>query len=105
MGVFTFLCKSSGEAWTAKELNDDLEGFDNSNKNGDKSIGTSSELNLSFADSLYLHPNDTSGSPIVTIKTAIGCTRDILRQSDCLDRLSEIPWVVPTFVVIEGEVL
>ncbi|GJX08375.1 hypothetical protein Tco_0196307 [Tanacetum coccineum] len=34
---------------------------------------------------------------------AVGCTRDILRQSDYLDWLSEIPWVVPTFVVIEGE--
>ncbi|GJS98441.1 ribonuclease H-like domain-containing protein [Tanacetum coccineum] len=41
---------------------------DNSNKKGDKSIGSSSELNLSFGDSLYLHPNDTGGSPIVTIK-------------------------------------
>nr|GEZ88234.1 hypothetical protein [Tanacetum cinerariifolium] len=30
-------------------------------------------------------------------------TRDILRQRDCLDRLTEIPWVVLTFVVIEGE--
>ncbi|GJV22506.1 hypothetical protein Tco_1371526 [Tanacetum coccineum] len=28
---------------------------------------------------------------------------DILRQSDCLDQLSKIPWVVSTFVVIEGE--
>ncbi|GKF61219.1 hypothetical protein Tco_0181273, partial [Tanacetum coccineum] len=35
---------------------------------------------------------------------AVGCTWDILRQSDCLDRLSEIPWVVPTFIVIEGEI-
>ncbi|GJX58636.1 hypothetical protein Tco_0290026 [Tanacetum coccineum] len=34
----------------------------------------------------------------------VGCTRDISRQSDYLDRLSEIPWVVPTFVVIEGEI-
>ncbi|GJX65766.1 hypothetical protein Tco_0300109 [Tanacetum coccineum] len=25
-------------------------------------------------------------------------------QSDCLDRLSEIPWVVSTLIVIEGEV-
>ncbi|GJV59015.1 reverse transcriptase domain-containing protein [Tanacetum coccineum] len=33
-----------------------------------------------------------------------GCTRDILRQRDFLDRLSEIPWVVLTFVVIEGEI-
>nr|GEZ12233.1 hypothetical protein [Tanacetum cinerariifolium] len=36
-------------------------------------------------------------------EAAIGCTRDILRQRDFLDRLSEIPWVVPTFVVIKGE--
>nr|GEW42725.1 hypothetical protein [Tanacetum cinerariifolium] len=36
-------------------------------------------------------------------ETALGCTRNILRQSDCHDRLSEIPRVVPTFVVIEGE--
>nr|GEY26131.1 ribonuclease H-like domain-containing protein [Tanacetum cinerariifolium] len=41
---------------------------DNSNKDGDKFIGTSSEFNLTFGDSLYLHPNDTGGSPIVTIK-------------------------------------
>nr|GEZ12667.1 hypothetical protein [Tanacetum cinerariifolium] len=34
----------------------------------------------------------------------VGCTRDILRQSDCLGRLSGIPWVVLTFVVIEGEI-
>nr|GEV90432.1 reverse transcriptase domain-containing protein [Tanacetum cinerariifolium] len=36
-------------------------------------------------------------------KVAIKCTQDILRQSDFLDWLSEIPWVVSTFVVIEGE--
>ncbi|GJW49873.1 retrovirus-related pol polyprotein from transposon TNT 1-94 [Tanacetum coccineum] len=42
-------------------VNDDV------NKSGDD-IGTSSELNLSFYDTLYLHPNDTGGSPIVTIK-------------------------------------
>ncbi|GKB07368.1 ribonuclease H-like domain-containing protein, partial [Tanacetum coccineum] len=39
---------------------------DDANKHDD--IGTSSELNLSFGDTLYLHPNDTGGSPIVTIK-------------------------------------
>nr|GEX37319.1 hypothetical protein [Tanacetum cinerariifolium] len=39
---------------------------DDANKNDD--IGTSSELNLSFGDTLYLHPNGTGGSPIVTIK-------------------------------------
>ncbi|GJX31847.1 hypothetical protein Tco_0241702 [Tanacetum coccineum] len=37
-------------------------------------------------------------------EAAVGCTRDILRERDCLDRLSEILWVVPTFVVIEGEI-
>ncbi|GJX16570.1 putative RNA-directed DNA polymerase [Tanacetum coccineum] len=31
-------------------------------------IGSSSDLNLSFGDALYLHPNNTDGSPIVTIK-------------------------------------
>nr|GEX29842.1 hypothetical protein [Tanacetum cinerariifolium] len=36
-------------------------------------------------------------------EVAIGCTQDILRQRDCLDRFSKILWVVPTFVVIEGE--
>ncbi|GJS38540.1 ribonuclease H-like domain-containing protein [Tanacetum coccineum] len=30
--------------------------------------GHSSDLNLSFGDPIYLHPHDTSGSPIVTIK-------------------------------------
>ncbi|GJW67782.1 ribonuclease H-like domain-containing protein [Tanacetum coccineum] len=33
-----------------------------------KIIGSSSDLSLSFGDSLYLNPNDTGGSPIVTIK-------------------------------------
>nr|GEV64858.1 hypothetical protein [Tanacetum cinerariifolium] len=37
-------------------------------------------------------------------ETAIGCTRDILTQRDCLDWLSEIPWVVPTFVVIDERI-
>nr|GEV97178.1 retrovirus-related Pol polyprotein from transposon TNT 1-94 [Tanacetum cinerariifolium] len=35
-------------------------------------------------------------------ETTVGCTRDILRQKDCLDWLSEVPLVIPTFVVIEG---
>ncbi|GJU09015.1 hypothetical protein Tco_1125445 [Tanacetum coccineum] len=34
-------------------------------------------------------------------EAAVGCTRDILRQSDRLDRLGEILWVFPTFVVKE----
>ncbi|GKG19462.1 hypothetical protein Tco_0376561, partial [Tanacetum coccineum] len=37
-------------------------------------------------------------------EAAVRCTRNILRQGDCLDWLSEIPKVVPTFVVIEGEI-
>ncbi|GKE57712.1 hypothetical protein Tco_1496897 [Tanacetum coccineum] len=37
-------------------------------------------------------------------EAAVGCTKDILRQRDCRDWLSEIPWVVPTFVVIKGEI-
>ncbi|GJU05388.1 ribonuclease H-like domain-containing protein [Tanacetum coccineum] len=47
---------------------------DDINKSGDDSnkkhddIGFSSELNLSFGDTLYLYPYDTGGSPIVTIK-------------------------------------
>nr|GEW79757.1 hypothetical protein [Tanacetum cinerariifolium] len=36
-------------------------------------------------------------------EAAVRCTRDFLRQRDYLYRLSEIPWVVPTFVVIKGE--
>ncbi|GJY17391.1 putative transcription factor interactor and regulator CCHC(Zn) family protein [Tanacetum coccineum] len=39
---------------------------DNANKHDD--IGSSFKLNLSFSDTLYLHPNDTSGSPNVTNK-------------------------------------
>ncbi|GJY63258.1 putative transcription factor interactor and regulator CCHC(Zn) family protein [Tanacetum coccineum] len=40
---------------------------DDVNKSGDGG-GSSSKFNLSFSDTLYLHPNDTGGSPIVTIK-------------------------------------
>ncbi|GJS63278.1 ribonuclease H-like domain-containing protein [Tanacetum coccineum] len=39
---------------------------DDSSKKGDSS--SSSDLNLVFGDPLYLHPNDTNGSPIVTVK-------------------------------------
>ncbi|GJR47235.1 ribonuclease H-like domain-containing protein [Tanacetum coccineum] len=31
-------------------------------------VGSSPDLSLSFGDPLYLHPNDTSSTPIVTIK-------------------------------------
>nr|GEX19892.1 ribonuclease H-like domain-containing protein [Tanacetum cinerariifolium] len=51
---------------------DDVVKNDDVNKNGDSSkkiiIGYSFDLNMSFGDSLYLHLNDTGGSPIVTIK-------------------------------------
>nr|GEY29991.1 hypothetical protein [Tanacetum cinerariifolium] len=36
-------------------------------------------------------------------KMTFGCNRYILRKRDFLERLSKIPWVVPTFVFIEGE--
>nr|GEW69796.1 hypothetical protein [Tanacetum cinerariifolium] len=36
-------------------------------------------------------------------EVVVGRTRDILSQRDCLDRFRKIPWVVPTFAVIEGE--
>nr|GEU83968.1 hypothetical protein [Tanacetum cinerariifolium] len=36
-------------------------------------------------------------------EATVGCTQDILRQRDSLDQFSEVPWVVPIFVVIEGE--
>ncbi|GJY80204.1 retrovirus-related pol polyprotein from transposon TNT 1-94 [Tanacetum coccineum] len=36
-------------------------------------------------------------------EAAVRCTQDILRQGDCIDRLSKISWVVLTFIVIEGE--
>ncbi|GJY31259.1 hypothetical protein Tco_0414754, partial [Tanacetum coccineum] len=34
---------------------------------------------------------------------AVRCTQDILRQIDCLDWFIKVPYVIPTFVVIEGE--
>ncbi|GJZ58300.1 hypothetical protein Tco_0613794 [Tanacetum coccineum] len=38
-------------------------------------------------------------------ETTIGCTRNILGQRYYLDRFSEVSWVVPTFVLMEGDVL
>ncbi|GKA11555.1 putative transcription factor interactor and regulator CCHC(Zn) family protein, partial [Tanacetum coccineum] len=47
-------------------VEDDINSND---KNNLKTVvGSSSDLNLFFGDSLYLHPNDTSGTPIITIK-------------------------------------
>ncbi|GJV62489.1 putative RNA-directed DNA polymerase [Tanacetum coccineum] len=47
-------------------VEDDINSSDKSNPK--TVVGSSSDLNLSFGDSLYLHPNDTSGTHIVTIK-------------------------------------
>ncbi|GKF84551.1 ribonuclease H-like domain-containing protein [Tanacetum coccineum] len=33
-----------------------------------KGVSSSSSLNLTFGDPLYMHPNYTGGSPIVTVK-------------------------------------
>ncbi|GKA99519.1 hypothetical protein Tco_0827513 [Tanacetum coccineum] len=54
---------------------------DDTNKHID--IGSSFELNLSFGDTLYLHPNDTGGSPIVTIKLT---GTENLRSSVCYSK-------------------
>ncbi|GKA61956.1 hypothetical protein Tco_0761475 [Tanacetum coccineum] len=36
-------------------------------------------------------------------KTTVRCTQDIMKHRDSLDRFSEVSWVIPTFIVIEGE--
>ncbi|GJT74491.1 hypothetical protein Tco_1041216 [Tanacetum coccineum] len=35
----------------------------------------------------------------------VGCTQDILRQRDFLDRFIEVSWIIPTLVVIESKIL
>ncbi|GJR68571.1 ribonuclease H-like domain-containing protein [Tanacetum coccineum] len=51
-------------------VGDDINKYsDDANKHDD--IGCSSKLNMTFGDTLYLHPNDTGGSPIVTIKVTV----------------------------------
>ncbi|GKB12493.1 ribonuclease H-like domain-containing protein, partial [Tanacetum coccineum] len=47
-------------------VEDDINSGDKSNPK--TVIGSLSDLNMSFGDPLYLHPNDTSGTPIITIK-------------------------------------
>nr|GEW40705.1 hypothetical protein [Tanacetum cinerariifolium] len=37
-------------------------------------------------------------------EASVGCTWDILRHRDSLDRFSGISWVTPTFIVIESEI-
>nr|GEY50328.1 hypothetical protein [Tanacetum cinerariifolium] len=46
----------------------DTYDVNNKGDSGKKIIGSSFNLNLSFGYSLYFHPNDTGGSPTVTIK-------------------------------------
>ncbi|GKC40130.1 hypothetical protein Tco_1052514 [Tanacetum coccineum] len=36
-------------------------------------------------------------------ETTVGCTQDILRQRDRLNRFSKVSWVIPAFIVLEGE--
>ncbi|GJW63206.1 hypothetical protein Tco_0115090 [Tanacetum coccineum] len=73
-------------------IGDDInKSGDDSNKNHDD-IGSSSELNLSFGDTLYLQPNDTNGldESYLSIKSNI-LTREPL------------PLVKAAFAVVRGE--
>nr|GEZ84794.1 hypothetical protein [Tanacetum cinerariifolium] len=36
-------------------------------------------------------------------ETTVGCIRDIIWQRNCLDRFSQVSWVIPSFVVIEDD--
>ncbi|GKC89233.1 ribonuclease H-like domain-containing protein [Tanacetum coccineum] len=73
-------------------VNDNInKSGDDANKNHDD-IGSSSELNLSFGDTLYLHPNDTSdmcNSVVVTgaiyAKTAFEMWSDLKEIYDKVD--------------------
>ncbi|GKA91488.1 ribonuclease H-like domain-containing protein [Tanacetum coccineum] len=56
-----------------------MAGDDNPKKGVSSS---SSDLNLTFGDPLYLHPNDTSGSPIVTIKLTDNTNPALANQWD-----------------------
>ncbi|GKB53758.1 putative RNA-directed DNA polymerase, partial [Tanacetum coccineum] len=49
-------------------VKDDVNSSDDNSSKPKIVIDSLSDLNLSFGDPLYLHPNDTSGTPIVTIK-------------------------------------
>nr|GEU52520.1 reverse transcriptase domain-containing protein [Tanacetum cinerariifolium] len=73
--------------------------------NGDLLLGENEQTKLE-----RLHRSNVSFHQALDLifeldAASIECTRVILSQRDFLDRLSEIPWVVPTFVFIEGEVL
>nr|GEU28927.1 hypothetical protein [Tanacetum cinerariifolium] len=65
-----------------------------------KIISSSSDLSLSFGDTLYLHPNDTGGSPIVSIKLTE--TDNYTMWSNILTR-EPLPSVKAAFAVVSGE--
>ncbi|GJX74132.1 ribonuclease H-like domain-containing protein [Tanacetum coccineum] len=78
----------------------------NINKSGDDAnkkhddIGSSYDLNWSFSDTLYLHPNDTSGSPIVLVP---GIDESYLEiRSNILTR-ETLHLVKAAFAIIIGE--
>nr|GEX93448.1 ribonuclease H-like domain-containing protein [Tanacetum cinerariifolium] len=50
-----------------------MAGEDDDSSRPKSVVGSSSDFNLSFGDPLYLYPNYTSGTPIVTIKS---CKKD-----------------------------
>ncbi|GJW38483.1 ribonuclease H-like domain-containing protein [Tanacetum coccineum] len=73
----------------------------NSGDSSKKSICTSSDLNLSFGDSLYMHPNDTGGSPIVIFDAMFLMGLDdsyLAIRSNILTR-DPLPLVKATFAI------
>nr|GEV43577.1 UBN2 domain-containing protein [Tanacetum cinerariifolium] len=60
---------------------------------------TSKSLMLSFLNRSNMSLHQTLDLNFELDEAAVGCTQNILRQRDRLDRLSKIRWVVPTFVV------
>ncbi|GKC98609.1 hypothetical protein Tco_1168884 [Tanacetum coccineum] len=79
-------------------VEDDVNSSDNNSK-PKTVVGSSSDLNLSFGDPLYLHPNDTSG----TLIFPMGLDESYLAiRSDLLTR-EPLPSVKAAFSVISGE--
>ncbi|GJZ85439.1 ribonuclease H-like domain-containing protein [Tanacetum coccineum] len=77
-------------------VGDDIIKFgDHVNKNHDD-IGSFSKLNLSFGDTLYLHPNDTRGSPIVTIKLTDTKNPTLANQWDMCNYVV-VTWILNFF--------
>ncbi|GKD39037.1 hypothetical protein Tco_1259244, partial [Tanacetum coccineum] len=73
----------------------------NSGDSSKKSIGTSYDLNLSFGDSLYLHPNDTGGSPILIFLMGLDDSYLAIR-SNILIR-DPLPLVKVAFAIVSAE--